>query len=196
MGTPYEDRPVGNSPEMMPLDASLNKDHDDGVRLHMSVTSHLNDDDPKKFSLSTPKRGSSAYLRVWEGIPSSHRIIEDTNKFLTAIHVIAVNKGIVVAGLGTRKGHRSEGARNLKKRGGRRVKQENSFKQWIHDDAKSVMDVCIDLSINKHGQHENEGSDVVAVAASSEIMVDSGITSTEEIMSTRPCEDWRTIVEM
>ena len=114
MGTVYENRPVGNSPEMMPMDNTLNKDHDDEVRFHISLTSHLKEDDPKKFTLSTPKRGSSAYHRVWEQVPSSKRIIEDTNKFLHAIKVISQHEGVVVPGLGNRKGHRSEGNRNLK----------------------------------------------------------------------------------
>lgn len=61
VGTVYEERLVGNSPKMIPLYNTLNKDHDDEVRFHILLTSHLNNDDPKKFSLSTPKRGSSAY---------------------------------------------------------------------------------------------------------------------------------------
>ena len=65
MGTLYKGYPAGNSPEMMPLDASLNKDHDNGVRLHISVTLNMAEDNPKKSTMSTPKRGSSAYLRVW-----------------------------------------------------------------------------------------------------------------------------------
>lgn len=154
MGTPYKGWPVGNSHEMMSLDTLLNKYHDDGVRLHMSVTSHLDENNPKKFTMSTPKRGSSAYLRVWEVVPSLHHIVEDTNKLLLkAIRVITHHKGIAVADLGTHKGHRSEGVRNLKNRGCRSVKGDNSFNKWIHDDVMSVMSSCIDVSINKHVQH-------------------------------------------
>jgi hypothetical protein len=53
-GTTFEGRPVGNSPEFMPMDNSLNKDVDDGVRHHMAYTFHLKDHDKKKFTLSTP----------------------------------------------------------------------------------------------------------------------------------------------
>ena len=55
-------------------------------------------------NLLTPKRGTSAYRQVvWEQVPSSRRIIEDTNKFLNAIKVISDHEGRAVAGLGTRK---------------------------------------------------------------------------------------------
>ena len=58
-------------------------------------------------NLLTPKRGASAYKQVWEQVPSSRRIIEDTNKFLNAIKVISDHEGRAVAGLGTRNGHRN-----------------------------------------------------------------------------------------
>jgi len=51
-------------------------------------------------NLLTPKRGASAYKQVWEQVPSSRRIIEDTNKFLNAIKVISDHEGRAVAGLG------------------------------------------------------------------------------------------------
>ena len=37
-GTVYAGRPVGNSPELMPLDCSLFKDVDDAVARHIAVT--------------------------------------------------------------------------------------------------------------------------------------------------------------
>ena len=79
-------------------------------------------------------------------------IVQDTSKFLKAIKVIAKNKGIAVAGLGTCKAHRSEGegVRNLKKRGGRRIKGDNSFNKWMRNDLKSEMSSYIPLSISMH----------------------------------------------
>ena len=84
--TKYEHRPVGNSPEMMPLDCSLNKDLHEGVGWLCAITTNLSSDDPKKFDKSTPKRARSAYLRAWDprhepdGFPSSKRIVEDIEK--------------------------------------------------------------------------------------------------------------------
>lgn len=43
-GTCFFGRPVGNSPEMMPMDSSLNKDVDDEVSYHCSLTSTLPED--------------------------------------------------------------------------------------------------------------------------------------------------------
>ena len=52
----YAGRPVGNSPELMPLDNSLNNDLQMSHRYHCIVTAHLPDTDERKFSLSTPLR--------------------------------------------------------------------------------------------------------------------------------------------
>jgi hypothetical protein len=56
----YSNRPVGNSPEMMPWDCSLNKDVLDGLNRHVLLTK----DYPKKFSLSTPKNIDHAIKRL------------------------------------------------------------------------------------------------------------------------------------
>ena len=64
-GTRFEGRPVGNSPEMMPLDCSLNNDTHEDVRKHIGLTRNLPKNDPRKFSLATPKQGMRAYKRVW-----------------------------------------------------------------------------------------------------------------------------------
>ena len=78
----------------MPKDNSLNKDVDDEVRFHIVLTNHLKNDDPKKFTLSTPKRGSSAYFRVWEQVPCLNCIMQDTNKFLKALTDISNAEGV------------------------------------------------------------------------------------------------------
>ncbi len=65
----------------MPLDNTLNKDIHKAVIRHMAATMKLDDDNPRKFSMSTLKRGSLAYLRVSnpiEGVaPTNKRIIQD-----------------------------------------------------------------------------------------------------------------------
>ena len=59
--TPYHGKLPGDSPELMPLDNSLNKDYDDSAKKHCAVTMHLpwNEikKDRKKFSLATPREG-------------------------------------------------------------------------------------------------------------------------------------------
>ena len=61
--TPYHGKLPGDSPELMPLDNSLNKDYDDSAKRHCAVTMHLpwneNKKDLKIFSLATPREGKS-----------------------------------------------------------------------------------------------------------------------------------------
>ena len=80
-GTPYDGRPVGNSPEFMPLDNSLNRDILHILRFHC-VLSHFyldgegtdKEERNMRFSLSTPKE-----------IPSLERIIQDVDLALKAL---------------------------------------------------------------------------------------------------------------
>jgi hypothetical protein len=50
----YLKHPIGNSPEMMPWDCSLNKDIKDAIMRHVCYMCHLSENDICKFSLSTP----------------------------------------------------------------------------------------------------------------------------------------------
>ena len=59
--TVYEGRPVGNSPEFMPLDNSLNNNIKASLNRHCCVTSHLPRDDKRRFSNSTPKKSVKEY---------------------------------------------------------------------------------------------------------------------------------------
>lgn len=155
-GTCYFGQTIGNSPEMMPMDSTLNKDVNDSVRYHISLTFHLPKDDEIKFSMSTPKRGSQAYHRVWEEVPSSQQIIEDTDWFLIAIKAISDHDGKAVAGLGSQKGHRNAKTKSLKKRGGKRVKKEFKYKRFVHKDAGRCREICIETSMKKHANTPKE----------------------------------------
>ena len=61
-GTRYENKIPGDSPELMPMDSTLNKDIDDSGKRHVAVTCHLEWSkeykDQRKFSLATPKEGN------------------------------------------------------------------------------------------------------------------------------------------
>jgi hypothetical protein len=65
-------RPVGNHAQGNPWDVSLNKDHDDIVLKHVAATSLLDKNDPKKFSLATLNKVSSAYQRIYNNPPFVH----------------------------------------------------------------------------------------------------------------------------
>ena len=88
-GMPYAGHPVGNSPELMPLDCSLFADLKHDVFHHCIVTNHLPENDPHKFSLLTVKRGVSTFLRLLAptlerntGSPSSGRIEQDIDRWI------------------------------------------------------------------------------------------------------------------
>ena len=95
--------PPGNTPTYMPWDVALNKDLHDSVNNHCLLTSHIKDeDDPTKFSISTPVRGNRAYLRCLEGAPTGPRINRDTRFFIDTALSIYKSKGALVEGLGSK----------------------------------------------------------------------------------------------
>ena len=86
-GTPYDGRPVGNSPKFIPLYNSLNRDILHCLRFHCVLSRFVLDgkgtDEEERnmqFSFSTPREIAQGMKRIWEskmGTPSSARIIED-----------------------------------------------------------------------------------------------------------------------
>lgn len=88
----YQGKPVGNSPEFMPLDTHLNQDLHYSHDFHATITQHLSDDDPKKFDTSTPKRLSQSYHKLFHpqtGVsPSSSRIKEDVSRVLVSLESV------------------------------------------------------------------------------------------------------------
>ena len=94
-GTPYAGRPVGNSPDFMPLDNILNRDIFHGLHFHCVLIRFLLDGEGKdkekrnmRFSFFTPKEISRGLKRIWEskmGTPSSARIIQGVDLVLKAL---------------------------------------------------------------------------------------------------------------
>jgi hypothetical protein len=84
-GTIYHNSIYGDSPELMPLDETLNMDIHSSARYHVAITSHLSKNDPKKFTFSTRKEVLNAYLRLvdyaTDNSPSLHRIVQDYDKW-------------------------------------------------------------------------------------------------------------------
>ena len=147
----FKDRPIGNSPEMMPLDNCLNKDLHELVARHvlMSRASALDPNDPRVFSLSSPKKASDAYKRIWSptsGVgPPSKRIIQDIYKVVEAMKQIFKNKGAFVPDLAQRPGERHI-TNQLKSKiwGGKRTKKEVlhilfADREDLHKDLKAIL---------------------------------------------------------
>ena len=65
------------------MDSNLNKDLHEGVNWLCCITNRLSDNDPHKFSKTTPKWMLSSYTRAWdtsllpEGYPNAKRIVQD-----------------------------------------------------------------------------------------------------------------------
>lgn len=110
----YGDSPIGNSPELMMWDSSLNADVKAQIIRHITMTKDLEDEDPRMFSISTPKRIDSCLLRLLDpelgpdaGVPLGSRIVEDATKcFGNNLLRIIQAMGALVEGLGNRTGHR------------------------------------------------------------------------------------------
>ena len=90
---------------------SLNKDVRECLRMHVSLTQHLDKDNPFRFSLATPKEISRAMTRLVDPgpsgvVPTGKRIIQDVDQIDYAMHEIFKAMGKVVPGLATRTGHR------------------------------------------------------------------------------------------
>ncbi len=140
-GTVYAARPVGNSPELMCWDCSLNKDVNDALKRHVAYTTVLDKHDARKFSKATPKSIESALTRIMDpalgpgaGVPSGRRIVQDIKKSMgpNLLAVIATC-GAVVPGAGDRNGRRRIPSG---RRGGHHVKLAEYVPTWLHDDAK------------------------------------------------------------
>ena len=76
--TAFKNRPVGNSPEFMPLDMLLNNNIQLSLSLHCAITAHLDKDDERIFLMATPKTIVKGIRRLWGqdgNVPSSWRIM-------------------------------------------------------------------------------------------------------------------------
>ena len=145
-GTQFENRSVGNSPEFMPLDNSLNNDVKIQHNFHCALTSHLALTDDRKFSNRTPKSISQGIRRLVEGhlpddgVPSSRRIIQDCDRALDSMRTVCEHNGAIVPGLANRNGHRYTKL-GSNSHGGPTVKLEEIPQcKWIHPCVNNIKD--------------------------------------------------------
>ena len=96
----YQGKPIGNSPEYMPLDTHLNQDIHASHDYHVVLTQDAPDDDAKKFSGSTPKRISSSYHRLTDPedgiVPTPSRIMQDINRVLVSMEKVREARGCII----------------------------------------------------------------------------------------------------
>lgn len=88
----YKGKPIGNSPEFMPLDTHLNQDLHTSHDLHVTITQALPDNDHRKFDGSTPNRLSDSYRRLFHpdtGVaPTPNRIMQDVTRVLRSLEMV------------------------------------------------------------------------------------------------------------
>jgi hypothetical protein len=149
----YLGRPVGNSPENMPLDTNLNRDVHLSVDEHVKSTLHLDSKDEEKFDLSTPARGWYAYERVLQTVPISKRILEDVEKVLRSLEIVRLEKGVRCDGVGNRNyGKRRELV--LEKRSGGKNPRKQPLDDYgasrnLHQHAASGLKLKLEISLKR-----------------------------------------------
>jgi hypothetical protein len=123
----------------MSLDETLNMGIHVSVGYYIAITSHLPNDDPLKFSFSTPKEISRVYLRLVDpvtgGVPSSNQIFQDCEKWSKSLGNIrqAGGKMIEVFGWNCHR-ERSQG----NKRGDCQAKKPQGPSKWMRCDAAGM----------------------------------------------------------
>lgn len=153
INTRYHKRPVGNSPEFMPLDNSLNADLKNSLMHHCAVTSHLPKDDLRKHCMSTPRLIERSVNRIWsspDGPPNSTRIVHDCLMAIDSMHAVYKSKGKIVDGLCDRNGHRKVSG-NGSNWGGKRTKSTIITKHtWLEPYAASALNKQQDFIVSKY----------------------------------------------
>ena len=112
-GTPYAGCPVGNSPEFMPLENSLNRDILHCLRFHCILGRFVlngegTDEEERNlcFSFSTPREIARGMKRIRDskmGTPSSAQMIQDVDLELKALEIVYLANGASVEGLADRR---------------------------------------------------------------------------------------------
>ena len=114
--TPYFVCPVGNSPEFMSIDNSLNREILPSFCMHIVLSRYILDgeetDEEERnmcFSYSAPRKISRGLKRIFDSqmgvTPSSASIIKDVDLALKALEIFYCASGTVVEGISDRNGH-------------------------------------------------------------------------------------------
>ena len=118
----------------MPLDNSCNQDVIESNNRHVALSQALcdNEDDPRIFSMTTPKVASRSLSRIFHPVtgvaPTSKRIVEDIDKTFECARITYTAGGVHVPGLASTTGHRKiKGNTGRAKVGGPRVKKACQF---------------------------------------------------------------------
>ena len=127
----YGTNPLGNSPEFMPWDSHLNNDVHCCHDYHVAVSKFLPEENPHKFSDSTPKRLSQSYKRLLSPedgvVPTPLRIKEDIERVIKSLQLVYISKGALTDTSSARSGRRFVDGGEKKKKGGVRIRKQGTF---------------------------------------------------------------------
>ena len=88
-----------------------------------------------------------------EGFPSAQRIQEDIDRVVDEAYLrIFHAQGIVVPGLGTRRGRRYERSNVQRPRGGKTEKNKKFQKKWVHPDARKAYEERLQIVSKLYSQ--------------------------------------------
>ena len=144
VGTSYEGKLPGDSPEYMPLDSNLFSDLEVMVRWNVAATYELPRGHADKFDLTTPASAWSAVERSWQYAPTSARIVEDIDRVYNAIEEVVKAEGEAVDFTELRHGRRDEEHRRSARRA-RARKEHKHFErvEGLHPVSKRlIIDLC------------------------------------------------------
>ena len=135
---------VGDSPELMPLDAHLFSDLSQELWRHVAITSNLPESDPRRFSTGTPAEMERSVVRAWQVAPTPDRIVEDCTAIPKRIERIIEAKGVAVQDIYFRSGRRyraANDARDLEHKPRKRQRKATCTEaKPVHPDAQSSWD--------------------------------------------------------
>ncbi len=138
--------PVGNSPELSPLDKQANNYLHRSVDFHTDATRHLDDDHISSFSISTPSRMERTYKRIWEIAPDREHLLHDCREIKITSAAIYNERGVMIEfDNAKRVGKRRVGGNDVvvvgrKTHGGKRIKGDTSLEfGTVHPLLKEVL---------------------------------------------------------
>ena len=137
----YANRPVGNLPELMCLDMSLNKDVWESLQMHVTMTQKLDKNDPRRFSNAPPNKVVKSIRWLLNPdeidiVPTSTHIFQDIDRVDFSLKEIMKAKGTVVPGLCERIGHQKRV--HSGDRRGHHIRRKKSYQ--LHVDALDIAD--------------------------------------------------------
>ena len=150
-GTRYENKVVGDSPEMCRgLDAYGFSDFKRCTERMRALTSVYDWNDKRRFKFGTPTEVWDTMVRCWTLEPTSARIIADIEDFSNVLDIIILLNGCVVPECRLRHGHRQKahnGGRVLARKVTQRQRKQLMTMGPVHPDADEAMKILLGMVI-------------------------------------------------